>query len=176
MTHLQWGKLTPTKIILGGFLLLILGGTFLLMLPFATKSGQAAPFLEALFTATSATCVTGLALHDTYLYWSPFGQGVILLLIQIGGMGVVTVAMTIAIATKRKISLKQRFVMQESISAPQVGGIVRLTSFIFRAILCIELIGTLLLAVRFCPGLVWDRAFGSHCFTPFPPFATQVLT
>ena len=124
------GGLTPAKVILGGFLLLILSGTLLLMLPFATRSGESVPFLDALFTATSATCVTGLVLHDTYTFWSEFGQLVILLLIQTGGMGVVTVAVAVAMLTGKKIGLRQRLVMQESISAPQMGGIVRLTSFI----------------------------------------------
>lgn len=114
--------LSPARMILIGFALLILVGTGLLMLPISTNSPGGATFLDALFTATSATCVTGLVVHDTALYWTPFGQAVILILIQIGGMGVVTVAIAIAMLSGKKIGLRQRWVMQESIAAPQVGG------------------------------------------------------
>lgn len=151
MHQIRASALTPAKIILGGFLALILAGTGLLMLPIATRSGVLTPFSDALFTATSATCVTGLVLHDTYTYWSIFGQAVILMLIQIGGMGVVTLSVAIAVFTGRKIGLKQRFVMQESISAPQMGGIVRLTTFILKAAFLFEGVGAALLAIRFIP-------------------------
>ncbi|MGM9619267.1 MAG: TrkH family potassium uptake protein [Oscillospiraceae bacterium] len=143
-------RTTPAQIIILGFLLLILAGTALLMLPFATRDGAGAPLLDALFTATSATCVTGLVVHDTMQYWSGFGQAVILLLIQVGGMGVVTMAVAVFMFAGRKIGLKQRWVMQESISAPQVGGIVRMTGFILKASFAIEGIGAVLLALRFC--------------------------
>ena len=110
-------RVTPAQIIITGFLLLILSGTLLLMLPFATREPGSASFVDALFTATSATCVTGLILHDTVQYWTPFGQAVILLLIQVGGMGVVTMAVAIFMFSGKKIGLKQRWVMQESIAA-----------------------------------------------------------
>ena len=148
-------RITPAQIIILGFLLLITVGTVLLMLPFATNDPGGAPFLDALFTATSATCVTGLVVQDTALYWSPFGQAVILVLIQIGGMGVVTMAVAIFIFSGRRISLKQRWVMQESISAPQVGGIVRQTRFILKTAVLMEAAGAVLLALRFCPGMGW---------------------
>ena len=93
----QVWSLTPAKIILGGFFLIIITGAVLLTLPFASKTGEATPFIDAVFTATSATCVTGLIVHDTYTYWSVFGQAVIIILIQIGGMGVVTLAIAITI-------------------------------------------------------------------------------
>lgn len=144
-------RVSPAQIIILGFLFLILGGALLLTLPIATNGPGGASFFDALFTATSATCVTGLVVHDTALYWSPFGQLVILLLIQIGGMGVVTTAVAIFMFSGRRIGLKQRWVMQESISAPQVGGIVRMTSFILKAALSIEAAGAILLALRFCP-------------------------
>ncbi len=144
-------KVTPARIIITGFALLILTGTLLLMLPFSTKEPGGASFLDALFTATSATCVTGLIIHDTALYWTEFGQFVLLLLIQIGGMGVVTVALTVAIFSGKKIGLKQRWVMQESISAPQVGGIVRTTGFLLKCLFLMEGIGAILLAFRFIP-------------------------
>ena len=158
-------RMTPARIILIGFALLILAGAVLLTLPIATRDGQGAPFLDALFTATSATCVTGLVVQDTSLYWTVFGQAVIILLIQIGGMGVVTAAVTLSMLAGRKIGLKERWVMQESISAPQVGGIVRRTRFILAATFLMEGIGALLLAVRFVPEMglrgIWYAVFHS---------------
>ena len=143
-------KLTSFQIIILGFVGVILLGTILLMLPFSSKDGCATPFLEALFTSTSAVCVTGLVLYDTATYWSLFGQLVILILIQIGGMGVITVAASFALISGRKISLMQRSTMQEAISAPKVGGIVRLTSFIIKTALLIELIGAVVMTPVFC--------------------------
>ena len=162
--------LSPARMILIGFALLILVGTGVLMLPISTNSPGGATFLDALFTATSATCVTGLVVHDTALYWTPFGQAVILILIQIGGMGVVTVAIAIAMLSGKKIGLRQRWVMQESIAAPQVGGIVRLTGFVLKMVLLLESIGAILLALRFCPevGLlrgIWYGVF--HAISAF---------
>ena len=143
-------KLTSFQIIILGFSGVILFGTFLLMLPFSSRSGLATPFSDALFTSTSAVCVTGLIIHDTATYWSGFGQFVILLLIQIGGMGVITVAASFAMISGRKISLMQRSTMQEAISAPKVGGIVRLTGFIVRVTLVMELLCAAVMAPVFC--------------------------
>ena len=143
-------KLTSFQIIIIGFFCVIIFGTFLLMLPFSSSSGLATPFFEALFTSTSAVCVTGLIIHDTATYWSVFGQIVILLLIQIGGMGVITVAASFAMISGRKISLMQRSTMQEAISAPKVGGIVRLTGFIVRGTLVMELLCAAVMAPVFC--------------------------
>lgn len=130
MRRFEKKKLTSFQIIVLGFFGVILFGTILLMLPFSSRERVGTPALEALFTSTSAVCVTGLVVHDTATYWSAFGQFVILLLIQIGGMGVITVAASIAMISGRKISLMQRSTMQEAVAAPKVGGIVRLTSFI----------------------------------------------
>ena len=159
-------RVSPARIVIFAFLLLILLGTVLLMLPFSTREWGGASFADALFTATSATCVTGLVVHDTATYWSEFGQLVILLLIQVGGMGVVTMAVAIFIFSGKRISLKQRWVMQESISAPQVGGIVRMTGFILKTAFAIEGMGALILTFRFCPefGLgrgMWYAVFHS---------------
>ena len=142
--------MTSFQVISLGFLSVILLGSLLLMLPIATKSGQCTSFLNALFTATSAVCVTGLVINDTATYWSLFGQGIILLLIQIGGMGIITIAIAIAVVSGRKIGLMQRSTMQEAISAPTVGGIVRRTQFIIRTTILIEIIGAALLAPVFC--------------------------
>ena len=171
MPFLKHDRITPAQVVILGFLFQILIGACLLSLPVATQSGERVPFLDALFTATSATCVTGLVIHDTALFWSPFGQGVILLLIQVGGMGVVTMAVAIFMFSGRKIGLKQRWVMQESISAPQVGGIVRMTGFILKKPLgpCCWRCGSV-------PSLGWGRAFGMVFFTRSPPSATRALT
>lgn len=120
-------------------------GTVLLMLPFSSAEKVITPFHEALFTATSAVCVTGLVVKDTGSYWSLAGQTIILALIQTGGLGVVTVAASVSILSGKKISLMQRSTMQDAISAPKVGGIVRLTRFILRGTFLIEAAGTVLL-------------------------------
>ena len=142
--------ITSFQIIILGFLFIIGLGSLLLMLPFATKSGKSPAFSDALFTATSAVCVTGLVVFDTATYWSAFGQMVILLLIQIGGMGIVTVAVSVATLSGRKIGLMQRSTMQESISAHHVGGIVRLTVLILKITASVELMGVAMLMPIFC--------------------------
>ena len=131
-------RFTSFQIIIWGFLAVILIGALLLMLPVSSKAGIITPFNEALFTSTSAVCVTGLVVQDTATYWSWFGQGIILVLIQIGGLGVITIAVSFALLSGRKISLKQRSVMQEAISAPKVGGIVRLTGFVLKGTFLVE--------------------------------------
>lgn len=118
-----------------GFAGVILLGALVLMLPIATVQRVWTPFHEALFTSTSAVCVTGLVVQDTGSYWSGFGQTVILLLIQIGGLGVITAAVTFLMLSGKNISLKERSAMQDAISAPVVGGIVRLTRFILKGTL-----------------------------------------
>lgn len=142
-------KFSSAQIILAGFALVILTGAWLLTLPIASRTGLRTPFLDTLFTSTSAVCVTGLVLYDTATHWSLFGQIVILVLIQIGGMGVITVAAGIAMLSGRRITLRQRSTMQDAISAPQVGGIVRFTGFILRGILAVELTGAILLSTVF---------------------------
>lgn len=143
-------RFSSSQIIIMGFAALILLGSFLLMLPFSTQNGRGATFTDALFTATSAVCVTGLVVQNTATYWSSFGQAVIITMIQIGGMGVVTVAIAITTLSGKQISLKQRSTMQEAISAHKVGGIVRLTGFIIRMTVIFELLGAVLLAPAFC--------------------------
>ena len=138
------------RVISLGFLLLILSGALLLMLPVSSQSRCVTPFPDALFTAVSASCVTGLIVRDTATYWSLFGQGVILVLIQIGGMGVITIGLTVARLSGKKIGLRFRSMMQDSISAPQVGGILRLTKFILKMTAALELTGAALLYPVFC--------------------------
>ena len=142
--------LSSFQLIILGFAGVILFGAIILMLPVSSAEGVMTPFNQTLFTSTSAVCVTGLAVLDTGSYWSVFGQVVILLLIQIGGLGVVTVAVSVFMLSGRKISLMQRSTMQEAIAAPKVGGIVRLTNFMIRTTLAIELLGTIIMAPVFC--------------------------
>ena len=149
-------QLSSFQIIILGFVGVILLGALLLMLPISTTERCITPFNEALFTATSAVCVTGLVLHDTGSYWSAFGQTIILTLIQIGGLGVVTVAASFALLSRRKISLMQRSTMQDALSAPNVGGIVRLTKFILWGTFLIELLGTLVMLPVFCREYGWQ--------------------
>ncbi len=142
--------LSSFQIIILGFISVILIGTLLLMLPISSRQPGGASFFDAIFTSTSAVCVTGLVVHDTATYWSFFGQLIILMMIQVGGMGIVTVSVAVVILSGRKIGLMQRSTMQESISAPQVGGIVRMTGFIFKIAVCVELLGAALLSIVFC--------------------------
>ena len=157
--------LTSFQIMILGFAGVILLGALVLMLPIAAASRTWTPFHEALFTSTSAVCVTGLVVQDTGSYWSGFGQTVILLLIQVGGLGVITAAVTFLMLSGRNISLKERSAMQDAISAPAVGGIVRLTRFILKGTFLVELVGALALLPAFCRdyGLrgVWMAIFHS---------------
>ncbi len=121
-------RFTSFQIIILGFAGVIVAGALLLTLPAASAAGAATPFTDALFTSTSAVCVTGLVVRDSGSYWSPFGQSLILLLIQIGGLGVITMSATFLMLAGRNISLKERSAMQDALSAPSVGGIVRYPS------------------------------------------------
>ena len=163
-------RLTTFQVISAGFLSFILIGTLLLMLPFASTVHGSVPFADCLFTATSAVCVTGLVVRDTATAWTPFGQAVILILIQIGGLGVVTAAVTLAFISGKKIGLMQRSTMQEAIAAPQVGGIVRLTRFIVLTTLAIEGIGALLLLPSFWVEFGFPRALWYSFFHSISAF------
>ena len=123
-------RFSNIQLIVISYIIIILTGTILLSLPCATNSGNSTSFLNALFTATSATSITGLVVFDTFTHWNLFGQLVILSLIQIGGIGSITLITAIIMITKQKIGLSQRSIMQDSISAPQIGGIINLTKFI----------------------------------------------
>ncbi|MBQ6558468.1 MAG: Trk family potassium uptake protein [Clostridia bacterium] len=153
------------RIITGIFLCLVLAGALLLMLPFSSREFEWTSFTDALFTAISASCVTGLIVKDTATYWSEFGQAVIILLIQIGGMGVITIGIAIMKASGKKISLGHRSLMMNSISAHRVGGMVSLVKFIIRGSLIIELIGALLFMTVFCRDFgfkgIWYSVFHS---------------
>lgn len=159
-------RISSFQKIIAGFLVLILLGAVLLSLPISSKSGASTPFGDALFTSTSAACVTGLVVRDTSSHWSSFGLAVILTLIQIGGLGVLTIILVMFMVLGKKIGLAQRSAMQDAISAHKIGGIVRYTRFIIIATLVFELSGAIFLSFAFCPeyGLlkgIWYSVFHS---------------
>ena len=145
ITHKRKQRITSFQMIIIGFIGVILLGALILMLPISSRSGRVTPFNQTMFTATSAVCVTGLVVQDTASYWSGFGQAVILLLIQIGGLGVITMLLSFAMITRKRISIFQRSTMQDAISAPKIGGIVKLTGFVLKGTAAIELAGALIM-------------------------------
>ena len=150
-------RLSHVQIIALGFLILIAFGTALLSLPFATADGKGAGFGLALFTSVSASCVTGFVLRETALYWSDFGHFVILLLFQIGGLGVMTIATMFFMLMRRRVGLRQREVMVESLNHTQVGGIMRLLNELLLITFVAEIAGAVLLAIRFIPRFGFGR-------------------
>lgn len=146
-------KLTSTQIIALFFVAVIAVGTLLLCLPIASKSREWTPLLDSAFTATSATCVTGLIVRDTFTHWSLFGQLVILTMIQIGGLGVMTIIMTFSVFTKKKINLYERKLLMQSAGTMRSSGVIRLLKQIIKVTFICEGTGAILLATRFCPEL-----------------------
>jgi trk system potassium uptake protein TrkH len=144
-------KITYVRIIAVGYMTVILIGTLLLLLPPATRAGESTGIPTALFTATSATCVTGLVVVDTATHWTAFGQTVILLMIQIGGLGFMTLGVLLALILRRRISLRTRGILQESMNYMQLGGVIRLVKITFWGTFLFEGCGAVLLAVRFIP-------------------------
>lgn len=144
-------KMTYVRIIALGYLLVIAAGTLLLLLPGATRAGEKTDFLTALFTATTATCVTGLVVADTGTHFTTFGHVIILCMIQVGGLGFMTMGMLFAMFLKKKITLKTRGLLQESMNGLQMGGIVRLVRMVLKGTALIELLGAAVLAIRFIP-------------------------
>lgn len=142
-------NLKPAQILALGFAGLILIGTILLMMPMASKSGRGLDFVNALFTATSAVCITGLVVVDTANNFTLFGQLVILILVQIGGLGIMTTATLVFLILGKKITLKERLIMQESLNQFNLSGLVRLTKHIILFTIIIETIGAILLSFRF---------------------------
>lgn len=148
---LRPSRLSKVQIIALSFLGIIIVGTLLLLLPFATKEGQSTTFLDAAFTAVSATCVTGLIVYDTFTHWTLFGQLVILLMIQLGGLGLMAFSVTFSLLLRRKIGLKERGILQESVNTLQIGGIVKLVRQMLLGTLIFEGVGAILLSLRFVP-------------------------
>lgn len=153
MHKLKKPNFTYSQISAISFMSIILIGALLLTLPISSRSGEATPFIDVLFTSASATCVTGLVVYDTYTHFSLFGQIVILSLIQIGGLGFMIIATLFSLMLKRKIGLKERGMLQESVSTVHIGGIVRLTKHILFGTVIFEAIGAIILALRFYPDM-----------------------
>ena len=153
---LEWNNKKPkakkstTRLIASGFALIILAGALLLSLPIANKSGHG-NWLNSLFTATSATCVTGLIVTDTYQNWTIFGQVIILCLIEVGGLGFLTIGAYISVLLKKRIGLQEREQLQESVNTLEIAGVVRLVKKIVQGALCVEGLGAVLLSFRFVP-------------------------
>lgn len=154
--------ISQTQFIAYGFFLIIMAGTLLLMTPFASRDGQSEPFLNCLFTATSASCVTGLVVADTWTQWSLFGQIVLLIMIQLGGLGFISIGIFLSIVLRRKIGLKERGLMQESVNTLQIGGMVKLARKIILGTAIFEGAGAVLLSIRFIPeyGLLRGMWYG----------------
>lgn len=159
----QWKRvrnlhLSATQIIALAFAGIILLGTLLLSLPFASRSGQTCGLFPALFTATSATCVTGLTLFDTWSQWSGFGQAVLLLLIEVGGLGFMSIASVVILMLRKKVGLKQRMVMAQAMSLNDMQGVVRLQRIVIFGSLGIQFAGALILFLRFLPAYGFRQA------------------
>ena len=150
--------LNPTRSIALTFGVIILLGTGLLMLPIASRGGISCGFRPALFTATSATCVTGLVLYDTWTQWSGFGQTVILLLIQIGGLGFMSVAALVIFAFRKKVGLRQRMVITQALSLNEMADAVRIQKWVLGGSLAVEFAGALILTLRFWPQYGFSQA------------------
>lgn len=163
---LKINAMKPAQVMVIGFGVVILFGGLILNLPIATKDGNSIGFLNALFTATSAVCVTGLVVVDTSTYWSEFGQFIIITLIQIGGLGFMTMATMFSLLKGKKINLRERLLIQESLNQRDLSGLVKLTRYIIMMTFVIEGIGALLLAIVFIPKLgllegIWYSLFHS---------------
>lgn len=151
-------NLSGTQLLAIGFFLLIMCGALLLMLPISSRDGTWTPFMTALFTATSASCVTGLILVDTYTHWSTFGQITIISLIQIGGLGFITIGTAVALLLRRKIGLKERGWIKESFNVLDIGGVVRLIRLVLKGTLLFEGVGAIILSLRFYPKMGLGQA------------------
>ncbi|MBQ9307622.1 MAG: potassium uptake protein, TrkH family [Clostridia bacterium] len=154
----KYGHVSANRLISLAFLGIILAGTLLLLLPISTRSHTSSPFLTALYTATSATCVTGLSLVDTYTHWSLFGHIVILCLIQIGGLGFMAIASSLIFLFRGRVGMKQQLLMAQSLGTPDFQGIVRMQKWMLRMAFLTEGIGAVLLTLRFLPEFGFARS------------------
>lgn len=153
----------------------IIVGSLLLMLSISSRQSTANPFIDCLFTAVSSTCVTGLVVQDTATHWSVFGQAVILLMIQIGGMGVITMGILLSIVSGKKIGLQARSTMQESVSAHSVGGIIRFVRLVIFTSLAIEILGAIVLSTVFAMNTGFSKEYGCLCSIQYLRFAMRDL-
>ena len=173
-------RLAPTRIIAIVFAAIILVGTILLSLPAASRSGVSCGFRPALFTATSATCVTGLVMYDTWSQWSGFGQAVIITLIEIGGLGFMSAASLVVFLFRRKVGLKQRMLMAQALSVDEMAGVVKLQKWVLLGSLCVQGLGALVLICHFLPqyglkqALIWGvfHSISAFCNAGFDIFGS----
>ena len=163
-------KLNATQIIAIGFAAIILLGAVLLNLPAASRSGESCGFFPALFTATSATCVTGLVLYDTYTQWSAFGQVVIITLIEIGGLGFMSAASTVVFLLRQKVGLRQKMVIAQALNLNDMDGVVKIQKLVLTGSLSIQGIGALILLLRFWPEYGFGRALAWGVFHSISAF------
>ena len=163
-------KLNATQIIAIGFAMIIFVGASLLTLPVASRSGISCGFFPALFTATSATCVTGLVLFDTYTQWSTFGQVVIITLIEIGGLGFMSAASTVVFLLHKKVSLRQRMVIAQALNLNDMDGVMRIQKLVLTGSLSIQGIGAAILFLRFLPLFGFKRALAWGVFHSISAF------
>ena len=163
-------RLSATQIIAIGFAVLILLGAGLLTLPAASKSGVSCGFFPALFTATSATCVTGLVLFDTYAQWSTFGQVVIITLIEIGGLGFMSAASTFVFLLRRKVGLRQRMVIAQALNLNDMDGVMKIQKLVLTGSLTVQGVGALILFLRFLPQFGFERALAWGVFHAISAF------
>lgn len=163
-------KISPTQIIALAFAAIILAGACLLTLPAASRDGQSVGFLSALFTSTSATCVTGLVLFDTGAQWSVFGQVVIITLIEVGGLGFISAASMVVFLFRRKVGLRQRMLMAQALSVDDMSAVVKLQKWVICGSLSIELVGALILMLRFLPEYGLGRAAALGAFHSISAF------
>ncbi len=163
-------RLNPAGLVSIGFLVILLTGALLLMLPASSGSGCWTNPLTALFTATSATCVTGLLLVDNWIYWSFFGQAVILCMIQVGGLGLVTIMILISLLIKRKISFSQRVTVVSALNLKDLSGVIPVLRLALRGTFWFELVGTVLFAIRFVPRFGWAGGLWRSLFTSVSTF------
>ena len=179
-TYTRKRRLQATQIIALVFAGIILLGTVLLALPAASRDGNSCGIFPALFTATSATCVTGLTFFDTWTQWSGFGQAVILMLIEVGGLGFMSAAALVIFALRKKVGLKQRMVMAQAMSLNDMQGVVRLQRLVILGSLSVQLVGALILTLRFWPeygfrqGVIWGvfHAVSAFCNAGFDIFGS----
>lgn len=165
-----FNKMNPGEVMVIGFASIILIGTLILMLPISSKTGESIGFLDALFTATSAVCVTGLVVVDTATYWSIFGKFVIITLIQIGGLGFMAVTTMVAIIIRKKINLKERLLIQEALNQEDLSGLVKLTRYILLTTFTIEGIGAIFLSFVFIPQFGFIKGVGYSIFHSISAF------
>ncbi len=161
---------SPAEILIFGFALVILIGTFLLSLPLASASGQSSGFLNAFFTSTSAVCVTGLVVVDTGTFWSAFGKFIIIVLIQIGGLGFMSLTTMFFVLAGKRITIKDRLLIQSSVNTDSISGVVRYTKYIFFSSIAIELIGAFFLSLAFIPEFGFSKGLAYSLFHAISAF------